>query len=234
MLGSRDPNHSPVSYPDSSLRDIEAWRADILNDHRKIEVLDLGVGSKHARSPHRLISEIARHSLSDRKYAAIYARTIAHYNALHVLELGTSLGINALYLAAHYNTHVITLEGSPAIGAVAADLFADMKADNISLIMGNIDDNLQPTVAEMPRIDFAFLDANHRHAPTLRYFDMLRPKLHAKSIVVLDDIHSSPEMQQAWRDIQKHPDVTASADLFRCGFVFFDPSLGRQHFVLQT
>jgi predicted O-methyltransferase YrrM len=233
------PSSSPylLQQPDRALpagHDIEDARRTLLHDHREIEVLDLGAGSKHARTPRRKISEIARHSLTGHRYAVLYQRAIAHYNATHVLELGTSLGINALYLASSPRVHLTTMEGSPEVAALAASLFNRTHSDNISLITGNIDDQLSGIVARMPRIDFAFLDANHRYTPTCQYFEILQAKLHARSIVVLDDIHNSHEMERAWHDIRKHPRVTASADLFRCGFVFFDPSLNSQHFVLQT
>jgi hypothetical protein len=77
------------------------------------------------------------------------------------------------------------------------------------------------------------MDANHRYQPTLQYFERLLPKINETSIVVLDDIHYSREMEQAWQELKKHRIVYGSADLFRCGILFFDPSLNKQHVILQ-
>lgn len=217
-----------------SFQGIEKLRSELLSDDREIDVLDLGAGSKHAHSPRRKISEIARHSLTTKQHGSLYHRAIIFFGAEHVLELGTSLGIGTLYLASAGKVQVISLEGSPSIAAEASRVFNKAGANNIAIITGNIDDTLEGVVLSMPRVDFAFLDANHRYAPTCRYFEMLQSKLHERSVVVLDDIHDSPEMTRAWNEIRRHPKVTASADLFRCGFVFFDPSLNSQHFVLQT
>jgi len=214
-------------------RDIEQTRQSLLANHSFIEVLDLGAGSRHARSPERKISTIAKYTLSTARFGQLYHRAITHHQAEYVLELGTSLGINAMYLAVHPGTKVTTIEGSPAVAALALSLFKQRHLKNIDVICGDINDQLPVVINKVPRIDFAFLDANHRLAPTIRYFDLIVQKVHAKSIIVLDDIHSSAEMQQAWNEVRNHRCVTGAADLFRCGFVFFDPSLNRQQFVLQ-
>lgn len=205
----------------------------MLDNHTLIDMQDLGAGSKHTKGQQRTISTIARHSLSTPGFGQLYQRAIAHSRATYILELGTSLGINTMYLAAQSGTQVVTLEGSPEVAAHADGQFAAHQLNNIEVVRGNIDDTLAPVVARLPRIDFAFMDANHRCAPTLRYFDIIAQKTHAQSIVVLDDIHDSRDMQEAWSTIKNDKRVTGSADLFRCGFVFFDPSLNSQHFVLQ-
>jgi len=56
-------------------------------------------------------------------------------------------------------------------------------------------------------------------------------RLDEKSVVVVDDIHWSVEMEKAWEELCRHPLVYGSVDLFRCGILFFDPALNRQHFI---
>ena len=105
---------------------------------------------------------------------------------------------------------------------------------NVRLVTGNIDETLPEFLEHERRVDFAFIDANHRYAPTLRYFEWLVGKVHEQSVLVIDDIHYSPEMERAWKKIQQHRLVCASADIFRCGILFFDPSLNKQHVILQV
>jgi predicted O-methyltransferase YrrM len=111
--------------------------------------------------------------------------------------------------------------------------FEFSSAKNIELIKGNIDSTLYTTLSRIPKIDLAFMDANHRYEPTLKYFETLLPKIHHGSIVVLDDIHDNPEMERAWRVISRHELVYVSIDLYRSGILFFDPSLNKQHVVLH-
>lgn len=210
---------------------IESLRQALLHDRRTITVNDLG---SQAKTGKRRIAQIARDSLSPRRFSVFYHRIIGSARACTIVELGTSLGINTLYLADHPETRVTTFEGAPAIADLAATTFEFAGRKNIDLVRGNIDKTLPAYVSNAARVDFAFLDANHRYEPTLRYFELLIKKIHDKSVVVIDDIYYSPEMARAWKAIRDHQLVYGSADLFRCGIVFFDPSLNKQHVILQV
>ncbi|MBX2945015.1 MAG: class I SAM-dependent methyltransferase [Cyclobacteriaceae bacterium] len=212
---------------------IESLRKQLSNDHREIDVEDFGAGSKHIAGTKRKISDIARLSLSDAKFSTLYNRIAGYCHAKTILELGTSLGINTLYLAARPQSKVYSFEGSATIAEIASISFEFGGARNIELITGNLDNTLYATLSRIPKIDLAFMDANHRYEPTLHYFESILTRTHHKSIIILDDIHDTPEMEKAWNEIKRHPLVYTSADLFRCGIVFLDPSLNKQHVVLQ-
>ena len=221
------PGISPDQYSH-----IETLRQKLLSDRRYITVKDLG--SKRLNKSTRRISSIARTSISPARYCIIYAR-LAHYiNASCILELGTSFGINTLYLAEKSDATVTTFEGAPAIADIAALTFEFASKKNIDLITGNIDKTLPVFLHRVRRVDLAFIDANHRYEPTTRYFELLLKKVHERSIIVVDDIHHSTEMEKAWKEMQAHRLVYGSADLFRCGILFFDPSLNKQHVILQV
>jgi len=211
---------------------IEGLRQKLLNDHRTVLVKDLGSGGKE--NALRKISGIARTSLSTPRYSAIFLRLINYFQSKFIIELGTSLGINTLYLAEKDDAAVTTFEGASGIADIAELTFEFAGKKNINLITGNIDKTFPDALQEIRRVDFAFFDANHLFEPTLRYFELLLKRVHEKSILVLDDIHHSPEMESAWQVIKNHRLVYGSADLFRCGIVFFDPSLNKQHVILQV
>ena len=218
----------------SELTSLKHVRKNFESDDRSIEVNDLGAGSKYQKSSLRQIKQIARTSASPEKYSILYANIIQYFSYNHILELGTSLGINTLYLSkARETSKVITFEGSSQTANVARNLFDTSKTRNIKMIEGNIDETLPQYLSSSAEIDFALMDANHRYEPTLRYFDCLIKKIQDNSMIILDDIHYSPEMEEAWKAIQKHELVYATADLFRCGLVFFNPSLSKQNVVLQ-
>lgn len=158
---------------------------------------------------------------------------INHFKAKSIAELGTSFGINTLYLAPP-QAEVTTFEGSPEIADMAKLTFELAQAKNIRIVEGNIDTTLPAFLQTARKLDFIFMDANHRYAPTMTYFERLLARIHENSIIVLDDIHYSPEMERAWNLIKKHKLVYGSADLYRCGILFFDPSLNKQHVILQV
>jgi predicted O-methyltransferase YrrM len=218
---------------EKSYAEFEGLRAKLKNDKREITVQDLGAGSRYHSSSKRKISEIASTSLSPSKYASLYNRLINNYKAKNIVELGTSLGINTLYLSDNDDTKVITFEGVPEIAEIARTTFEFAKAKNIKLIEGEIDTTLPAFLNTASKIDFVFIDANHRYDPTLKYFEWLLRKIHPQSIIAIDDIHYSPEMEKAWHALKLNTMVYGSVDLYRCGILFFDPSLNKQHVVLQ-
>ena len=212
--------------------EIEQVRAKLLTNPFAIEYSELGSG-KSALTRKEKLSAIAKKSLSTPDIAALYSRIIKYLKADTVIELGTSLGITTLYLALRNEAQIITLEGNKAVADIAITNFEFFDKKNISVVHGNIDQTLREALFNMRKVDFALIDANHRYEPTMRYFDLVSKRVKEKSIVIIDDIHRSAEMEQAWNEIRKNELVYGSVDLYRCGVLFFEPSLGKQHFVWE-
>lgn len=214
-----------------AFRQIEQLRKSLYKNQQAIQVNDLGAGSRKNFHNERKISKIARHSISSRKTSQLLFKLINKFQPSSVLELGTSLGINTLYLAkALHTAQIITLEGCSNIAQVARQNFAKGGCTHIELLEGDIDHTLPTALDKIASLDFVFFDANHRYAPTIQYFELCLRKAHKKSIFVFDDIYWSSEMQQAWAEIKAHPQVTLSLDLFQVGLVFFESGLKPQHF----
>lgn len=222
-----------ISVPPDYCTPFEHLRRELMRDQRLIQVDDPGTGATlHPRT--RSISSIAKKSLSPARFSSLYQRLISHFKCRTVIELGTSLGINTLYLARTPGTQVYTFEGAQSIAALARANFARMRTQNITLVEGDIGATLKTFTANGAGIDFAFMDANHTLPATMKYFGYLLGVLHDESILVLDDIHLTPEMESAWRAVRRHERVRATADLYRCGIAFFTPSLDKQHVVLKA
>ena len=203
-----------------------ALRRLLKTDQRMVEVEDFGAGSRVIASKTRRISDIAKSSLKPKKYSRLLFRMVQHWQPSNILELGTCFGVTTAYLAqGNKNAKVYTMEGAAAIAEVARHNFGELHVDNISLIEGNFDDQLPGLISQLKgekqKLDFIFIDGNHRKEPTLRYFEDLLPLLHENAVVVFDDIHWSDEMEEAWKQIQAHEAVTLTIDLFFIGIVFF-------------
>ena len=97
-----------------------------------------------------------------------------------------------------------------------------------------MDETLSEKLEGTRKIDFAFIDGNHRKAPTLNYTNQIIKKSHSNSILILDDIYWSSEMNDAWEELKNHPQVTLSIDIFHKGFLFFRKGIEKQHFYLRV
>ena len=216
-------------------KQVEGLREQLLQDKTLIEVEDFGAGSVTGSSRQRSVASIARHAAKSRKWGQLLFRIVHYYAPLNILELGTSLGISTSYMALGCrDARIVTGEGSAAIAEMARRNFKALKLDNIQLTTGNFDNTLGGMLNQLPTIDLAFLDGNHRLEPTLRYFDQLLPKIHSASVVIIDDIHWSPDMEQAWQVIRNHASVKCSIDLFFIGIIFFREEFHeKQHFTIR-
>ena len=214
---------------------IESLRETLLKDHTIIPVTDLGAGSGRDNGSSRKLSDIAAHAAKRAKLGQLLFRTANYFHPGVIIELGTSLGISTAYMAsANSNAKVYSIEGSPAIATQAAKNFETLGLQNIETITDDFDSALPRLLDTLPGFDLAYVDGNHRYEPTIRYFRQLAMKAHHNSVIVLDDIHWSGEMEKAWEEIKNHPAVTCTIDLFFLGYVFFRPEFKvRQHFTIR-
>ena len=214
---------------------IEQQRQHFLQDKTILNIADMGAGSKTLPFKQRSISSIAQSSLKPKKFSQLLFRMVNYYQPKNILELGTSLGITSSYLAsANPAAKVITLEGATEVAAIASKGFQQLNINNINLIEGNFDNTLSTAIHQLQSIDFAFIDGNHRYEPTVNYFNQILQASHNNSIIILDDIHWSKEMEAAWQYTQNHEQVTATIDLFFIGIVLLNKDFKvKQHFKVR-
>ncbi len=214
---------------------IENRRKELLNDSTVIEVEDFGAGSAIIKTNSRVVKNIAASSLKPEKFSQLLFRMVQYYQPKTILELGTSFGITSAYLASgNNNAKLYTCEGAKNIAAIAMQTFTHLNLKNIDLIEGDFAKTFPHLLSRLQHIDLAFIDGNHRKAPTLDYFNQLLGVSQQSTILVFDDIHWSREMEEAWAQIQQHPAVTLTIDLFFIGIVCINTDIKvKQHFVVR-
>lgn len=212
---------------------IETLRKAYKKNKSIIEVEDFGAGSRVLKTRARPVCDIARSSLKPRKYAALFYRMIMYYQPAHLIELGTSLGITTSYMALA-GKPVYTIEGSASVAALAQSTFDALQLNHVHLMQGDFNQRLPELLQTLDKVDWVYIDGNHRKVPTLEYFHQLLERVHDDTILIFDDIHWSAEMEEAWREICDHPAVTTTIDLFFIGIVFFKKEfLVKQHYSIR-
>jgi len=144
------------------------------------------------------------------------------------------MGTTSAYLASASNALVTTMEGSTNIAAIANKNFSLLGLQNIDIIKGDFNNTLTEYLSSNKKIDFVFLDGNHRKVPTLKYFEEILLNTNEETIFVFDDIHWSSEMEEAWDIVKKHNQVTLTIDLFFIGIALLGKNFKeKQHFAIR-
>jgi predicted O-methyltransferase YrrM len=224
--------HSPCAYqlceevfynqnPYYDFEKLDRIRQALLRNSSTIEIEDHGAGSRTMKGKKRAISDIAANGISSRKQSEILYRLCTFLGCRNILELGTSIGLNSLYLAlANKNSNVISIEGSSELAEFATELAKINNAPNLKIINSKFDQALPKILAENI-FDLVYIDGNHTYEATINYFNQLLFSRNNNSVFVFDDIYWSGEMMKAWNDIKSHSSVKLSIDTFYSGMVFF-------------
>lgn len=213
---------------------IESIRKKNLSDDRVISIQDLGAGSIKMKDNLRRVSDIIKYSAVPAKYGRLLFNMASEFGKSGIVELGTSLGISTLYLAAACpDSMVYTVEGCSATAEIATENFKGYGPGNITLIQESFDTAITDLITKHVKPGLVFIDGHHRKESTLRYFELMAGHCDKGTVIMIDDIHSSGEMEEAWSLIKKNKEVTVTIDIFRMGLVFFREGMSSFDYVIR-
>ena len=122
-------------------------------------------------------------------------------NAQNVLEIGTSNGYSGLWLSKALKQtggHLTTIEFYEKRQSIAIENF---KTCNVYDIITTLQGSACDIIKNLPQdemFDFVFIDANKREY--VEYFNLIKPHLTKKCMVVADNIISHAEKVQTFVD----------------------------------
>lgn len=213
---------------------IESLRQLLLRDRSLLAITDYGAGSKVEKGRHRTVRSLARHTSASPATGRLLFRLVLHCKPTTLLELGTALGISTAYqAAAALGLPFITIEGCPETAALAARHFQQLNLPSVRLMKGTFKEVLPEALHALKRLDYLYIDGDHRRGACLEYFEKCLAYAHSGSVFVIGDIHWSGEMEKAWKEMRLHPRVSLSIDLFHLGLLFFrEEQREKEHFTL--
>ena len=199
---------------------IEALRKGYLSDQRIIDLTDHGAGSAFKSAHKRTISSVASSAVSSSSKCELLYKSCQHFGYKNGLELGTSLGISALYMkAAHHGTRLTTIEGDPMIGELAK---ATLEKEDIRAITGTFDKVLPQLDIEKCIYDLVYIDGGHRSDLIEKAMHLLGPVTTQQTVLIIDDIYWSADMTQAWKDLKASSYYNVAIDLWHFGLLYYD------------
>jgi predicted O-methyltransferase YrrM len=213
---------------------VEQIRKQMLADKRTISVCDLGSGSLSLNTKTRKVTHIAKHTPVSRKYGKLLSNMASEFGDKLIIELGTSLGISTMYMAAsNPDATVYTMEGCRETAAIAEQNFSNARLGNINMLQGSFDDILPRLRSEGITPGLVFIDGNHRKEPVIKYFNLITEFSDSKTVVIIDDINHSAEMKEAWNTLKNDTRVSVSIDIFQMGILFFREGINRISYTIR-
>ncbi len=223
--------YNKVVKPSKKFRldNVEGLRKDLKANHEMIDLFDL----KTQRGFRKTISSIAQTSLSTPKFSSFLFLLIKYLKANSVLETGTSLGINSLYLAGpELVKNVSTIEASPILATIAKKQFNKLLQKKIQIKTGTIQDEFDALVVkEQPEV--CFLDADHQASAVKYCIETLIKHCPQIKCIVIHDIYWSEDMLAGWNAIKQRKDFPLTVDIFQAGLIFPNVDMPKQHFTLR-
>jgi len=198
-----------------------------------LPVRDIGSASGVFFSNVRPVSSMMKRSSVSMKFGKLLFRIAEYYKPSTIIELGTSVGFSTCCLAlGSRDASLVTLEGNSSLSSFSKELFRKFGISGIKIREGMFDDLLPSLRNESPAPGLVFIDGNHDYYPTLRYFEFFAGMMD-KGCIIIDDIHWSGNMHQAWNQIVNDRRAVVTIDLFRMGLVFTDQSLTPGHYIVR-
>lgn len=222
-------NHGQPNY-----ENVNQHYFELIEDEHYIDNINPGAGTSITKNITVPIKQLARHSIKQLPWRQLLCRLTHERDPKIILELGTSFGITTAYLALTCpDAKIYTFEANPTLIQLARNLFSDLGIKNIEIIEGNIDETLLPFLKKTDKIDVAYIDANHRFRPSIKYAEHIMDHVHERSLLILDDIYWSYEMTKAWEGLCKKQKVSASIDLWQIGLLYFRKEQAKENFKLR-
>lgn len=139
----------------------------------------------------------------NRLWATVLHLISREYQAKYAIELGTCVGISAIYLAKQsFMQQLVTVEGSSSLAELAVETLAELPQVVVLNMM--FDDAIDRLLNGPQTIDLAYIDGHHEKIATIHYFKRLQPLFSEGAVVIFDDISWSSDMREAWEELSRN------------------------------
>ena len=187
----------------------------------------------YTRHP-RKVSDVVKKTAISPKHARLIFRLINKFNPNVSLELGTGVGVTTAYIASAKKHNIVyTVDKNNELTDYARHNLQYLDIENVRIINDTFEEAIKKIIRLNKKIDFLLIDGNHTKTATITYLSQMYSLFHNDTIIIIHDIHWSPEMESAWKTIINNPDIKLAIDLFFMGIIFFKSELNKQNFVIK-
>lgn len=144
---------------------------------------------------------------------AFYSCLINTYKPSVLIEIGTAFGVSGMYwlagLEKNNKGELITFDPNDIWAKIAKTNLSFISEKRFTLVNGTFEDNIH-TYIDTKTIDITFIDAIHTSEFVFEQYKLALEKSHSGSLIILDDIQISNDMEYAWTTLANSPQIKSS------------------------
>lgn len=158
------------------------------------------------------------------KYAELLFRLINRFDAKNILEIGSGVGINTLYLSAHSKQSTVICVEQDHKKQKTAQLLLAHKSENIMLT------NVLPRKENS--FDAIVWDLNEYPINKEDTLNFIGSTIKSGGFIIVNHINRGKQNKEVWQRLLHTEAVTMSFHLGAIGIAFIKPSLPKQNYAL--
>lgn len=172
------------------------------------------------------LSQFEDKRMQPKKDNLLAFRLVNYFNPKSILELGSDMGVNTLYLkAVAKDTQCICIESDNKKREIAHRL---CKGYNTEVTFC---ESLQDI--SRPQFDCIYINLNNLPDITPSDLEELVAKCHPNSFIMVKGIRKNKKQNRLWKCLTQNEKRTAELDLFNIGLLFFDKQLYRWRYQIS-
>ena len=154
---------------------------------------------------YRLIEQLELKGKKSKKYLKLLLRLCRYFKPKNILEISSS-------------------------SLVKSELLAKINPESKLFYVHNNKTKQDP---ELKVMDLIFIKPDINSNNTLNDFELGLKHIHNDSFLIIENIHKTKKMENAWSKIITHNKVSVSIDLFQIGIIFFRKEQVKENFIIR-
>ncbi|WP_162984974.1 O-methyltransferase [Mesonia aquimarina] len=208
---------------------ISAYRKDLFQQKEQISIRPNC--STFFKAKTYSLSKLAKIHGTSWKRSKFLNRLTDYLNFKDIIEIGTLVGIRTSCFAAQEKCSIITIDNCSETQKVAEKNLQKHNFKNINFINDDFINGFKK--CDLEKVDCIYLSNTRRQDLTLQLFEEVLKKVHNNSVIIIEDIHWSKEINAAWEKIKKNKQVKVTVDTFYLGLIFFRKEQAKEHFKIR-
>jgi predicted O-methyltransferase YrrM len=128
---------------------------------------------------------------------------------------------------------VYAMENCSFTAEIAKQNFNEAELNNIKIFTGSFDEIIPDITNTGINPGMVFINGNHRRELVVNYFNLIAKISDNKTVIIIDDIYFTREMEEAWNEIKQNEKVSLTVDIFKLGIVFFREGINYNNYIIR-